>query len=49
MAFPTRVGMIRSFTNHCRTFFRVPHACGDDPLDIAQAEAEAERSPRVWG
>ena len=47
--FPTRVGMNRGDTNSPSISNRVPHACGDEPLDGTMSQEARQCSPRVWG
>ena len=47
--FPTPVGMARPHRAAARRLVRVPHACGDGPLQRRASATLAASSPRLWG
>ena len=48
-AFPTHVGMNRSWRLKYNNRYCVPHTRGDEPLDGTDGQVMVERSPHTWG
>ena len=47
--FPTRVGMVRNWTDKSVSFQRFPHTRGDGPAYTASATGVDKLSPHAWG
>ena len=47
--FPTPVGMNQLNINQGKFWSRVPHARGDEPVEILNARLTLLCSPRPWG